>query len=135
MKPTSEYETQAQRVAREMGLTVKAAYKGDKCPQWCDGKHQHGDRYRVTLFNGASHRSLSFDFWNSLMDVQRGDRPSYYDILSCVSSEATSPTDPDEVVAEFGEMKPSQAIRIAKWAAKLQAFFTEAEIDALSEIR
>mgnify|MGYP001558519791 CR=1 FL=1 len=134
MEPTSTYEEQAQRVAQAIGLTVKAAFKGDKCPQWekpC--KHQHGDRYRITLRKAG--RSISFDWWNSINDIQKGTRPDYYDILSSVSSDAFSPTDPDEVVAEFGEMKPSRAVTIAKFAAKLQAFFTEDELTALGEIR
>ena len=134
MEPTSTYEEQAQRVAQAIGLTVKAAFKGDKCPQWekpC--KHQHCDRYRITLRKAG--RSISFDWWNSINDIQKGTRPDYYDILSSVSSDAFSPTDPDEVVAEFGEMKPSRAVTIAKFAAKLQAFFTEDELTALGEIR
>jgi len=146
-----DYEGHAQRVANELGLTVKAAFKGDTCPLWerpC--KHQHGDRYRVTLRkqytpdtcpgkpcgSGCDHaNSISFDYWNSMHDKAEGKRPTVYNILSTVSSEASYPTDPDEVAAECGEMKPSQAIRIAKFAAKLQAFFTQAELEKLAEIQ
>lgn len=130
----TDYETQARAVAAKIGLTVKAEQKGDRCPPWEDGKCIHGDRYRVTLRKGR--RSLSFDFWNSLNDMQNGKEPGYYNILSCVSSDATGPTDPDEVAAEYGgDMKPSQAIASAKFAGQLQAFFTEDEIDALGEVR
>jgi len=139
MTTDSEYEANARKIAKGLGLTVTATLKGDMCPSWekpC--KHIHGDRYRVTLrFPQRLYkrkRSHSFDFWNSLNDSQEGKQPGYYDILVCVGSEATCPTDPDEVAREFGEMKPSQAIAIAKAAQRLQAFFTESEIDALTEI-
>lgn len=69
MKPTmktvttdNEYEAQAQMVATSLGLTVKLAFKGDRCPPWRGGDNSykgqpycgqcgvvHGARYRVTL--------------------------------------------------------------------------------------
>ena len=61
--------------------------------------------------------------------------PSCYDILACLSSDASCPTDPDEVVAEFGPMKPSQAIAVAESARRLQAFFTSDELAILSEVQ
>lgn len=137
----STYEETARRIAAAMGLTVKAEKKGDRCPPWekpC--KCIHGDRYRVTLklrCKSSPHgdSSLSFDFWNSLHDKQNGRDLGYYDILSCVGADATGPTDPDEVVAEYGNMKPSQAIAVTKFSARLQAFFSAKEIEALSKIR
>jgi len=131
------HEEQANEVAKRLGLTVKAAYKGYRCPKWCDGNHVHGDLYRVTIQAqrmGGFDNAVSFDYWNSLHDKADNKRPTTYDILACVSSDMSCPTDPDEVAAEFGEMKPSQAIAIAAHAAKLQAFFTKAEQAAISEI-
>ena len=133
MKHT-DYEAQAQRFLTEFDLTLKVAFKGDRCPPWDDNKHIHGDRYRVTIKRKIG-KSISFDFWNSLADMQSGKRPTPYGILACISSETTAPTDPDEVVAELGEMKPSQAIRVAKFAKKLQSFFTITELGELSEIQ
>lgn len=133
-RAVSEYEANAQRIAREIGLVVRAAFKGDRCPPW---EHEkgciHGDRYRVTL--KLRGRSLSFDFWNSLAATQANKRPGYYDILSCVGAEASAPTDPDEVVSEYGRMEPWQAVAVAKFAQRLQNFFTEDELRQLSEIQ
>lgn len=129
-----DYEAQAQRFLDKFNLTLKAAFKGDKCPPWDDSKHIHGDRYRVTI-KRQNRQSISFDFWNSLSDKQDGKRPTAYDVLSCIGSDAQMPTDPDEVVEEMGEMKPSQAIAVAKFAKKLQAFFTEDELEKLAEIQ
>jgi hypothetical protein len=131
----NEYETKARSIAAAIGLRVTATMHPEGgCPGWrkrCD--HVHGDRYKVTLRKGR--RSLRFDFWNSMHDAQRGIEPGYYDVLSCVSSDAHMPTDPDEVVDELGEMPPSQAIATAKFAERLQAFFTEGELEQLAEIR
>ena len=130
----TEYEAQAERFLKRFNLSIKTAFKGDKCPPWDDERHIHGDRYRVTI-KRANRKSISFDFWNSWQDAHEGKAPTSYGILACISSEASSPTDPDEVAGEFGEMKPSQAIRIAKFAQKLQAFFSEEELEGLGEIQ
>lgn len=135
-----DYEAEAQRFLDKNHLILRIAFKGDKCPPWCDDRHIHGDRYRVTIKrNGKGDipltSSISFDFWNSHADMHQGKRPTAYDILACTSNEATMPTDPDEVVKELGEMKPSQAIAIAKFAKRLQNFFTITELGELSLIR
>ena len=144
----SEYEVNARRIADSIRLEVLIAYKGDRCPPWgacANNGCCHGDRYRVTLklrrpgdaprLMPAAGHTISFDFWNSLHDSTRGVRPGYYDILACVSSDLSAPTDADEVAEEFGPMKPSQALVIAKHAARLQAFFTDDEVKALGEIQ
>ena len=161
----NEYDEQAEKFCKDFGFEVKAAFKGDRCPPWDDDKHCHGDRYRVTIKrsqvkvikfsdtetcpNGHKNclspgcylnkkgcpTSISFDFWNSLNDSQKGERPSAYDILACISSDVSMPTDPDELISEIGPMKVKQALASCEFTKRLQAFFTEAEISALSEIR
>jgi len=45
-------------------------------------------------------------------------------------------TDPDEIADELGPMKPSQAIRAARFAGRIRAFFAPINaLDALQEIR
>lgn len=130
-----DYEKQAQDFLDKHYLSIRAAFKGDKCPPWDDDKHIHGDRYRVTIRRyGPQRASISFDFWNSYNDARNGKRPSAYDVLAMISSEAYAPIDPDEVAAEYDEMKPSQAIAVARFDKRLQAFFTEAELEDLAEI-
>ena len=134
----SEYEAQAQKFLDTYGFEIKTAFKGDRCPPW-EEKCIHGDRYRVTIRRKVKillrPASLSFDFWNSQRDMQEGKRPSPYAVLSCISSEASSPTDADEVVEEYGPMPPSKAKAIAASAKRFQSFFTEDELSALSEIQ
>jgi len=135
----TDYEKQAQEFLDRFGLTVKAAFKGDRCPPW-EGKGGciHGDRYRVTIrTNSASEwrtKSISFDFWNSYSDMREGKHPTAYAILASISGEAFSPTNPDDVAEEFGPIPPSQAIAVARFACRLQDFFTEEELEALGEI-
>jgi hypothetical protein len=136
---STNYEANAIKIANELGigLTVKKAEK-QTCPPWRDnGKkdcdHVHGWLYEITLTVGG--KTLTFPFWNSLRDKADGKTPTAYDILCCVASDAQCPTDPDEVVAEFGDMKPSQAIAVANRAKELQALFNPTELRALSEIQ
>ncbi len=145
----SEYEEQAEQFLTKYGLVIRIAFKGDKCPAWEEGDlHIHGDRYRVTIKRDTQYevgqegrmihiqgKSISFDFWNSKADSEEKKRPTAYDILSTVGSDAFSPTNPDKVAAEFGDMKPSQAIAIARFAKRLQAFFTKDELETVSEIQ
>jgi hypothetical protein len=136
---SDEYEEQANAFLKKFGFKMKVVMTGNKCPPWekaGDGC-VHGDRYVITISasDGRTPKSISFDFWNSLNDMQTRKAPTEYTVLACISSEANSPTDPDEVAKEFGDMLPSQAIAVAKFAKKLQNFFTEKEIEALSEIQ
>ena len=127
------YEGDGNRVARDLGLRMKITRpKTQQCPKWCrDHIHIHGDRYRVTLFHI---RSLSFDFWIRQVDVLKGIVPRYYDVLSCVVSAASAPTDPDQVIAEYGVMPVSQALSVSRFAKRLQAFMSADKWAQLSEV-
>lgn len=153
-RTTETPDARAQRIAADLGLTVHIAFKGqDRCPPWWDGSERtpgtcdhryHGDHYRVTLrltrpsvtttSRITRSHSLTFDYWGSHADARTSRRPDTYDILTCVASDATMPTDSDEVVRELGSMRPSQAVAVAKWARRLQAFFTPDELAKLQEV-
>jgi len=140
-EPTA-YETQAQEFLDRFSLRLKATFGDSRCPSWESGNCLHGDHYRITIrrnareWRGSGHKmAISFDFWNSYQDMREGKAPTAYDVLASISSDVHMPTDPDEVVEELGDMKPSQAIAVAKFARRLQAFFTESEQDALMEIQ
>jgi hypothetical protein len=133
---SKDYDQHARGVAQSIGLSVKIA-RGvlQSCPPWskpCD--HAHGTRYTVTLTNTRGEH-LAFPFWGSMHDRALGKTPTVYDVLSCVSSDASMPTDPDRVVEELGPMKPSQAVAAAEFARKLRGFFRRAELERLGEIQ
>jgi len=140
MQEMSEYEAQAEAVRKELGFEIKIAFKGDKCPIWCDGGHCHGDRYRVTIKRNGS--SYSFDFWNSRRDLDLGNTPGSYDILSCL--EFYTEPDLEEFVREFGyeidsvaSFKKVEKIHKAclKMSTALERLFNEEEIRKLQEIQ
>jgi hypothetical protein len=129
---------QAQAFLDQHKLKLRTTYKADKCPLWCDGNCQHGDRYRITISRKAESR-LSFDFWNSQNDSAEGKEPTAYDVLACISSEVHCPNTFSEFCSEFGydedsRKAPAMFRRCDSFATRLRAFFTEEELKALSEI-
>jgi hypothetical protein len=135
-----------------------------KCPPWSpdvpglNGCRRcgavHGDMFRVTIRRAGSAVSplaktdatvkrkpnaITFDFWGSLHDRETKRRIDQYDVLATVASDGNGPTDSAQVIEEFG-MNPDsvkdlrQAAAIARFAARLQAFFTPEELTALGEI-
>jgi hypothetical protein len=139
---TSEYQVQAQKFLDQFGLKFRATFRGDRCPPWCgeDGHGCiHGDRYRVTISRKTGGR-VSFDFWNSQKDMQEGKSPTACDALACISSDATCPDNFEDFCAEYGYETDSRKAetlfrRVSKFAARLQAFFTSDELEALAEIQ
>lgn len=156
---TSEYEAQAEKFLNDNDLALVAAFKGDRCPPWCgeDGPQcMHGDRYRVTIRRkirtdrlkgsvpglnpGGPPSSVSFDFWNSLVDSQAGERPTAYDVLACISSDAYTPETFADFCGEYGYDEDSRKAlklfkRCRKFADKLNAFFAPEEVEKLAEIQ
>lgn len=145
----NEYDTQAEKFLADCGLRFQARQYGvaGKCPSWCeDAKHQHGDQYRITLHRTGQlqpgrPRTLHFDFWNSVKDVQDGKtdvRP--YDVLACISGD----TNVADTFADFcGDMGLDDDSRKAEgvwkrcrtFSRRLQRFFAPDELTALSEIQ
>jgi hypothetical protein len=141
---TRDYEAQGREFLTRLGLTFKAAFKGDRCPPWEDGQCIHGDRYRVTIKRTAALAdrpdSVSFDFWNSKRDMQDGKEPTPYDVLACISQDVLCPETFEDFCRDYGfdtDSRKAEATfrRVRGLARKLQAFFTPEEIEALQEIR
>ena len=152
----SKYDVQAREFLAKFSLVLEIRRaEFQTCPEWnkqdCEkGKHGHGIKYVVMIVRALPVRSwpasqlpeltppsLEFPFWNSKAEAQKPlpHKPSAYDVLAHLSSDANSPTTPDAVYAEFGDMKPSEATIIATHALKVHSFFTALEVEALSEIQ
>jgi hypothetical protein len=153
MKELSEYEKQAQAFLDKFGITFKATWKGDKCPPWVtiDPKangscrecgHIHGDRFRVEIGRDRllQRTPLSFDFWNSFHAKSEGTTElDAYHVLSSISNDVHCPDTFEDFCAEYGYDEDSRKAfatfkRCARFAERLQAFFSEEEQDALGEI-
>ena len=146
-----DYEKQAQDFLDRFELTLKAVFKDDRCPPWeCEREHLHGDRYRVTIkrigpdrvftCGEPGSRSVSFDFWNSLNDMQAGKRPTAYGVLACISGNTHCADTFKDFCFDFGYeqdfRKAEQTYKLCrKIADKLGAFFAEEEMEALREIQ
>lgn len=72
---------------------------------------------------------IKFDYWNSIHGAANDIDPTPADIVEILANDATMPTDPDEVYADVGEMKPSQAYAVAEFASALQDVLRGAGID------
>lgn len=106
------------------------------CPPWCkDNQHVHGDHYRVSLMRKDDEDSiLEFDYWNSQNSKEKGERPSNYELLACISSMAHTSTDPYEVEQEFG-VDDDHARLIANEAERHHSFFSAEELEDLCIIQ
>lgn len=111
----------------------------------------HGHHYKVTL-NGIdprdesltlnpAKRRLTFDFWSSIADANKGIKTvKPYDVLANISSDAYTPETFKDFCSEYGydsdSIKASQTFRrCSAFAKKLRAFFTESELEQLQEIQ
>lgn len=142
MKTTiSQYDQQALDFCTRYGIKVsivRADPHGPGCtPAW---EGPHGNQYKVTL--SAKHREpVTFDFWGSLNDQQKGEDPSAYDVLACVSGDVNCPETFEYFCAEYGYDEDSRKAfatfeRCHDFARKLRDFFPEGEErDALCEIQ
>lgn len=145
----SSYEQNALDFLVKHGITFRAVLaKVQKAPKWADDGSEHGLQYRVTLsrktrpggVNAVHVSPLSFPFWDSVSAKENGETPSAYDVLACISGDVHCPETFEDFCAEYGYDEDSRAAhatfkRCAALARKLRAFFSEKEIEGLSEIQ
>jgi hypothetical protein len=150
-KEPSTYDKQANDFLDRNGLKFRATLSDTKAPAWKEPGEKSGHHYRVTLsrtfdnFNQATGvqppSRLVFDFWGSIADAENGRDPSAYDVLACISGDSYCA---DQSFAEwcgdYGEdvdsIRALQTFRrCSAFAKRLRAFFTEAELEQLSEIQ
>ena len=134
----SAYEAQAQKFLKDFGISFKAARVNRKSPLWSKAGEPHGDHYRVTLkrWDGPS---ISFDFWGSIADAERGNPLTAYGVLACISGDYYTPETFEDFCSDYGYDQDSrtaeQTFKHAdKFAKKLRDFFSEREAERLSEI-
>lgn len=153
MTTTSTYEQQAEDFLKKFSIRFRATLSDSKVAAWAkDGKHGH--HYRVTLSKAASgvrcHVSgkmqnpgerITFDFWASIADAEKGIKTvTPYAVLAAISGDAYCPEDFEDFCGEYGfesdSIKALQTFRrCAAFGRRLRAFFTEEELQALQEIR
>lgn len=136
----SEYERQVEDFLAEHGIKFNAAFKGDKCPLWCDGGHIHGDRYLITFSRrlGDRMKRFSLSFWNSLKDMEEGNKPHPYDVLAAIQK--YDPGTLEDFCSGFGydadSIKANKTYKAVclEWD-KVAGFFSLDELSELQEIQ
>lgn len=143
---TTDYNKQAQDFLDKYGIKFRATLSDSKTPQWAGGD-KHGHHYRVTLSKGKRGQGvkfgqhITFDFWGSIADAEAGKTEVQpYDVLACISGDVCCADTFDDFCAEYGESEDSiKALqtfrRVSAFSKRLRAFFTEEEIQDLSEIQ
>jgi hypothetical protein len=139
MSELSEYDKQAQAFLDKYGL--KVTYKLLDCDNapW-DKEHCH-NHYRVTITRkGTPGQKLTFQWWDSIQATEKNEQPTAYDSLSSISSDSTEYSDFEEFCGEMGYDTDSiEALHTwkayNKLSSRINKFFTEEEIESLSEIQ
>lgn len=150
-----EYEQKAKDFLSRFCIAFSAIpVKGWECPPFCDKKdedidrHPHGLCYTITLAQtkglrrmGARRRkSVAFPFWASAKEFEEGRAVAEYDVLSCLSSEITTPNKFEEFCSEFGYDSDSRKAYTTwehanDFACQLRAFFTTVQQEALVQVQ
>lgn len=147
-----DYNKQAEDFLTKHGIKFRATLSDSKPAPWGeDGKHGH--HYRITLSKAAAIKRLkpgsvypasarlTFDFWGSVADMEAGNTiATPYDVLACISGDVHCAETFEDFCADYGYDKDSiKALqmfrRCSSFAKRLRAFFTEKEIEELSEIQ
>lgn len=135
----SSYEQSAIDFLAKHGIAFRAVLsKTQKAPAWVKEGSPHGLRYQIQLRNGP--KSVTFPFWDSISAKEKGKTPSAYSVLACISGDVHCPETFADFCADYGYDEDSRAAlatfkRCSALAKKLRAFFSEAEIEGLSEIQ
>jgi hypothetical protein len=137
----SEYENQARKFLEDQGLRLSIHYKDTVSDPWGNADANHGvhDKYRVTLRRTDQKGSFSFNFFNSIVAHEKHERPTAYDVLACLSLESYEPEgDKYDFFKEFGyePSRENEALyhRVKRFAKRINAFFTDQELEKLREI-
>lgn len=130
----NQYEQKANEFLNKHGLIVHAQLVPFTPPSWLGSNGVCGEKYRVSLIRKNGQGIFEFDYWGSYNDAQKQERPTEYDILTCVSSDAHLPDTVSEMLREFGG--DNEQAKAAVQAGKaLRKFLTEQELHDIAEIQ
>lgn len=138
----TEYNKQAQDFLKKFNLKFSATYLSHESnPLWNEDHYRPKYRIRISRIQTTRKpRSLTFIFWDSIAHDQEGKRPTAYDALSCLSSDQYCPDNFEAFCSEYGYSDDSiKAMKLFKacdkFAKRIRRFFTNQELEELSEIQ
>jgi len=136
MKTDYKKQAEAFLLATNTKMIIQRAVPQKK-PLWISKKENHGINYSVTLLN-LKHTYI-FDYWGSINDKEKNQKPSSYDVLACFNNSTGEETFED-FCASFGysddsiiALKTFKAVKNEN--INLKKLFTEKELEALTEIQ
>ena len=140
MQELSEYDKKAEAFLKHFNLAVKIKYLDNNPPDWDEDQGHNRLRYRITIQRKDTRKSLSFIFWDSIANAEKGEQPTSYDVLTCVSSDSYDPNTFEDFCGEFGYSTDSRKAEttykhVKKFADRINAFFSEPELEELREIQ
>jgi hypothetical protein len=135
-----EYEKQAKDFLEKFGLKASATYVSHEPPAWDEKQEYIRPKYRVRISRKKTRKSLTFNFWDSIANDQKGIRPSAYSVLACISSDQYCPDTFKDFCSDYGydtdSIKVLKTFKVcSKFARRIRNFFTETELEELSEIQ
>lgn len=130
----NKYDKQATDFLSKNLLKMRINLSNSKPAHW----EPSGNHYRVTI--SGKLRRITFDFWGSVHQADNNLTPREYSVLACISSDVYVPNKFKDFCDEYGyeedSIKAMQTWqRCIKFERRLRAFFTDAEIEQLQEIR
>lgn len=144
----TDYNAQAQAFLDKYGIKLRVTLSDSKTAPWHDESRGERHHYRVTLsrnvYAGRNSHSpkarLTFDFFGSIADAEKGAHPRAYDVLACLSGDINTPDTFAEFCGDYGYDADSikakrQFNRCDRFAKRLRAFFTDEEREGLAEIQ
>lgn len=160
----TDYQKQAQDFLDKHGIRFRATLSDSKVAPWEGDKaaHERGKvnhHYRCTLsrqvvkrvsghyiqkspghLSLVSKSRLTFDFWGSIANAEKCIQTvSAYDVLACISGDVHTPETFEDFCGEYGYHDSIKALqqfrRCSAFAKRLRGFFTDEELEALSEIQ
>ena len=131
----SEYDLQANNFLKATGTKMTVTYIGAKMHFEDDKVNKvYRDCYRVTLT--ANDQRMQFTFGNSINATNKHEKPSFYDILSCLQVDYSM--DFEDFCNNYGYSGDSSARKIYKAvqmeSANLQRLYTEEQLEMLHDI-
>lgn len=127
----NEYEERAYKFLTRNKIYFRFECLGELPANW----QPSGLCYQVSMKKFTpTNKQISFKFWDSKYNQENGIEPTAYDVLACLSSDITL-IDPEEIISEGLTDSMKQARMIARFAARLQKFFTPSEQAELTEIQ
>jgi hypothetical protein len=134
----NQYHQQAEKFLNDFGIKCRIVKSNTKDANW----QPSGDHYKITLWRKLANKNkrISFDFWGSLNDKEKGIALHPYSVLACISGEVYCSDSFADFCAEFGYDIDSISVKktfkdCVKMSKKLQGFFNDKEIKALQEIQ